>query len=113
MTISAAPPGAPGAPPGSIRVLVLGYLDEVKHRTKLGDSNAFYHSSAWKIRGYKLLMDSGYTPKGAIAAWRAVEAALKKAQPERWRSVPGAIRDEYERLLAEGWTEEDAAEDVS
>jgi hypothetical protein len=60
----------------NIQALAEQYAREVRLRTELGDARAEYHAQAPKIMAYKLLIDSGLTPKEAIAEFQRVLEGL-------------------------------------
>jgi hypothetical protein len=62
----------------TVRELSRQYAKEVRARKDLGDSLAEYHSKRPKIEAYKLLIDSGLTPKQAVAEFQRILQEVDK-----------------------------------
>lgn len=55
--------------------LVAEFRSLLKQAESAGQSSPAYRSRKPKLAAYKLLIDNGYTPQGAVAFWREREDA--------------------------------------
>lgn len=62
----------------TVRELSQEYARDVQARKDLGDTHAEYHAQLPKVRAYKLLMDTGLTPKQAIAEFQRILGEVEK-----------------------------------